>query len=283
MSKNLLNISGKISDPIVSIYALITQIAKQNNVPFFVIGATARDIIFEYAYGIKAPRGTRDIDLAVQVASWQEFQQLQNQLIATGQFSSTKMAQRLLYHNEIPVDIVPFGAINHEDSIAWPPENSIKMSVIGFQEANDTTQIVTLSENPALDVNVVTPQSLVLLKLTAWKDRCAQNTKDAQDLAFILLNYLDAGNNKRLYEEHQDWVENIDFDYEISGARLLGHDMAAIISGSTKLIINQLLEIETGQQNQYKLAEAMAPERNRRSFEKNLALLEALYLGLNEM
>ena len=129
MSKNLLNISGKISDPIVSIYALITQIAKQNNVPFFVIGATARDIIFEYAYGIKAPRGTRDIDLAVQIASWQEFQQLQNQLIATGQFSSTKMAQRLLYQNEIPVDIVPFGAINHEGSIAWPPENSIKMSV----------------------------------------------------------------------------------------------------------------------------------------------------------
>lgn len=68
------NISGKISEAIVSIYALIADIAEQNNLPFFIIGATARDIIFEHVYGIKTPRATRDIDLAIEVASWQDFE-----------------------------------------------------------------------------------------------------------------------------------------------------------------------------------------------------------------
>ena len=86
--------------------------AEQNNLPFFVIGATARDIIFEHAYGIKAPRATRDVDLAVQVANWQDFERLKEHLIATSKFvNDERMIQRLHYHGEIPVDIVPFGDI----------------------------------------------------------------------------------------------------------------------------------------------------------------------------
>lgn len=282
MTKNLLNISGKISEPIVSIYALIADIAEQNNLPFFIIGATARDIIFEHAYSIKAQRATRDIDLAVQVSTWMDFEQLKNGLTATGQFAGTKMAQRLLYQNEIPVDIVPFGAIENQGCISWPPEYSIKMTMTGFKEALETMQIVRLRETPTLDVYVVTPPSLVLLKLTAWQDRHHQNTKDALDLAFILSSYLHVGNIERLTEDHPDLLEH-DFDFEISGARLLGRDIAAMISDTTKLAINALLALETGQQKQYRLAEAMINRHNRRNFEHNLALLEALYLGLNEI
>jgi predicted nucleotidyltransferase len=281
MTKNLLNISGKISKPIVSIYALIDEIAKQNRLPYFIIGATARDIIFEHAYGIKAPRATKDIDLAVQVSTWADFEQLKKGLAATGHFAYTKMAQRLLYQNEIPVDIVPFGTIEKQGSIFWPPEYSIKMTMTGFKEAHKTMQIVRLRENPTLEVYVITPPSLVLLKLTAWQDRHLHNTKDAQDLAFILSSYLHAGNIERLAEDHSDLLEH-DFDFEISGARLLGRDIAAIISDATKQAINALLASETGQQKQYRLAEAMIDRHNRRNFEHSLALLEALYLGLHE-
>jgi Uncharacterized protein conserved in bacteria len=55
-----------------------------------------RDIIFEHAYKIKAPRATKDIDLAVQVSTWTDFEQLKKGLAATGHFAYTKMAQRLL-------------------------------------------------------------------------------------------------------------------------------------------------------------------------------------------
>nr|WP_305909602.1 nucleotidyl transferase AbiEii/AbiGii toxin family protein [Methylomarinum sp. Ch1-1]MDP4522523.1 nucleotidyl transferase AbiEii/AbiGii toxin family protein [Methylomarinum sp. Ch1-1] len=177
MSENLQNISGKISEAIVSIYALITDIAEQNNLPFFIIGATARDIIFEHVYGIKAPRATRDIDLAIEVASWQDFELLKRQLIETGQFTQTKQAQRLAYRNEIPVDIVPFGDIASDGNISWPPDFDIEMTVKGFQEAYDNTQGVRLSDNPPLDVHVVTPVGLMILKIIAWNERDHQKRK----------------------------------------------------------------------------------------------------------
>lgn len=122
------------------------------------------------------------------MANWQDFEQLKQQLIATDQFSQTKEVQRLRYQNEIPVDIVPFGDIAANGSISCPPEYSIKMTVIGFLEAYDSTQIVRLSENPELNVHVVTPVGLMVLTIITWSERYPQPKKDALDIAFILHN-----------------------------------------------------------------------------------------------
>jgi predicted nucleotidyltransferase len=190
MNRNLLNISGKISEPIVKIYELIAEAANKNKVRFFVIGATARDMVFEYGYNIPTSRATRDIDLAVQVATWDEFQSLKNALIATGQFANSKMMQRMFYQNEMPIDIVPFGAIENEGNICWPPDNSITMNVAGFNDAYHATQTVRLRESTVLDIQVVTPAALVILKLMAWKERSSEHSRDAIDLALILRCYL---------------------------------------------------------------------------------------------
>ena len=282
MSKNLLNISGKISDPIISIYALIAEIAKQNNVPFFIIGASARDIIFEHVYGIKAPRATRDIDLAIHIATWDDVTQLKDQLIGTGSFSSTNMVQRLSYQNDIPIDLVPFGAIEKNGNINWPPDFSIKMSAIGFDEAYRTTALIRFRDTPILDIHVITPAALVILKLMAWKERRNQNSKDALDLVFLLTEYINADNIERISEEHQDLLLEEDFDYEICSARLLGRDIEKIASITTKQVINELLAGETGEQAQYYLVEAMQNRSDSSKFDRNLNLLNALNKGLND-
>lgn len=280
MSKNLLNISGKISESIVSIYALIADIAEQNNLPFFIIGATARDLIFEYAYGIKAPRATRDIDLGVQVATWRDFENLKSQLIATGQFTDTKDVQRLRHQSGIPVDIVPFGAIEEDGNICWPPDYSIEMTVTGFQEAYDNTQLVRLRETPALDVPVVSPVGLIVLKILAWKKRCYPLAKkDAADIAFLLRNYIDAGNDALLWEQHEDLITD-EYDYRKAGARMLGREMAKILSPKSKQLILEILRNETGEQKIYRLVEDMMS--NPEQFDENLELLEALHRGLND-
>lgn len=280
MSKNLLNISGKISTPVVSIYALIAEVAEQNNVPFFIIGATARDIIFEYVYGIKAPRATRDIDLAVNVATWDDFKQLNDQLIATEEFSPTRMSQRLIYQDKIPVDIVPFGAIETNGHIDWPPDHTIEMSVQGFSEAYNATIIIRFQDVPVLDIHVVSPVALVILKLMAWKERRHQHSKDALDLVFLLTEYINADNIERVAEEHPDLLLEDDFDYEICSARLLGRDIAVIASITTKQTIDELLAGETGEQEQYNLAEAMLSRDESSKFDRNLNLLNALKKGL---
>jgi predicted nucleotidyltransferase len=255
MNNNWLNISGKISEPFISIYALVAEIAAQNNLPFFIIGATARDLIFEHAYGIKAPRATKDIDLAVQVANWQDFERLKNQLMATGEFTGDKQSQRLRYHDVIPVDIVPFGGIEANGNISWPPEYSIEMTVTGFQEAHSHAQIVRLRENPALDVHVVTPAGLMILKLIAW-------------------------NREQLYDHYTAFIEAEDYDETHAGARMLGQEMAKMLTFFTRQLISEILLKQVGEQARYRLIEDMltAPEQ----FEQNLELLEALNRGLQD-
>lgn len=282
MNRNWLNISGKIEDSIIEIYELMAGVANQNNVKFFVIGATARDMVFECGYGIKAPRATRDIDLAVQVGTWAAFENLKTALIATGQFANTNMMQRLRYQNKIPIDIVPFGEIAADGTtISWPPDDSIKMNIIGFDDAYRATQTVRLRESPVLDILVVTPAALVILKLMAWQDRAAEHSKDAIDLAFILRQYLDTGHIERLTEQHSDLFDG-DVDYEQSGARLLGRDIASIVSAQTKQKLHEILSLETGGQKNYRLVEAMTNRQDGQAFENNLALLQSLYLGFNE-
>jgi predicted nucleotidyltransferase len=281
MNNTLLNISEKISEPIIDIYDLIAKIANQQNVRFFVIGATARDIVFEHGYNIPAPRATRDIDLAVQVATWAEFQSLKNALIATGQFAESKMAQRLHHQSQIPVDIVPFGAIAPDGkTISWIPDDSTKMSIIGFDDAYQAAQIVRLCENPVVDIPVATPAALVILKLITWQER-PERGKDATDLVFLLRNYLNAGHTERLAEQHNDLLDD-DFDFEPAGARLLGRDIASIVSAPTKQVLYEILSAETGEQAIYRLVEAMTNRQGGQHFENNLALLNALYLGFNE-
>jgi predicted nucleotidyltransferase len=279
MTKNLLNISGKISEPIVKIYELIAEVANHNNTQFFIIGASARDIIFEHAYGITAPRATRDIDLAVQIASWHEFQSLKDQLIATRLFSSTDKAHRLMYKNNIPVDIVPFGGIENEGSISWPPENDNEMNVAGFQDVYDNTQLVRIRDNPELDVRVVTPNGLVVLKIIAWHDRKSFTKKDALDIAFILRNYMDAGNQDLLYESHVDLVIDEHHDYVVDGVRVLGREISKMLSPQTQQLIENILVAETRKQKIYRLAEAMS---NAEQSEENRELLKALKRGLND-
>jgi len=282
MSKNLLNISGKISEPIISIYALIAEAAKQSNIHFFVIGASARDIIFEHVYGIKAPRATRDIDLAIHIATWDDFTQLKNKLIETGVFSSTYMTQRLSYKNNIPIDLVPFGAVEVEGAINWPPDFNITMSVIGFDDAYRATALIRFQDKPVLDINVITPAALAILKLIAWKERRHEHSKDALDLAFLLTEYINANNIERVTEEHHDLLLEDDFDYDICSARLLGRDIVKIASITTKQVLDELLADETGEQVQYNLVEAMQSRDGGSKFPRNLKLLDALKKGLND-
>lgn len=174
MRRKLLDISEKIDPLTVAIYESIVSVAESKNIKFFIVGATARDLILYHGYGIEAGRATRDIDLAVQVQDWGEFEELKKGVVETGHFAETKMVQRILYRQSIPIDIVPFGEIKGRDSsIGWPPSHEVKMNILGFEEAYSDAIPVRLKVNPTLDIFVVSPTSLAALKLLAWKDRAS--------------------------------------------------------------------------------------------------------------
>ncbi|OGU53860.1 MAG: hypothetical protein A2006_04310 [Ignavibacteria bacterium GWC2_35_8] len=81
------------------------------------------------------------------------------------------------------------------------------------------------------------------MKLIAWKDGYPSRSRDALDMLYIIRNYIDAGNRERLFEENNDLVDD-DFDYELTGAKLLGRDIAKLASPSSLTFIKELLDSE---------------------------------------
>jgi len=125
MTSILFNLSGKIEKSALDTLYLLKGISDSLGISFFVVGAFARDLILRQCYGIEPRRKTGDIDLGVEVASWEQFKKLFESLIATGQFSHTPERQRLRC-GTILIDILPFGSITGKDKkISWPPEHDI--------------------------------------------------------------------------------------------------------------------------------------------------------------
>jgi len=283
MKRKLLNISGKIDPQTVAIYELIASAAESRNIKYFVIGATARDLVLHHGFGIESRRATRDIDLAVQVPDWGEYEELKKGLVETGHFVETSMIKRLKYQERIPVDIVPFGAIKEADgSISWPPDHEVRMNILGFEDACRDAMPVRLNTNPELDVLVASPTSQAALKLIAWKERSPANTRDAIDLIFIIRSYLDAGNNGRLPEEHSDLLDE-NFDYVLTGARLLGRDIANCLGEETITVLKKILAEQTAEGDRYPLVEDMASGGSRDQFEENLDILKSMKQGVTDI
>lgn len=255
MTNISLDLSGKTDKVAVSALRRIHQITSSMNIPFFVVGATARDILLEVHCGIESKRATVDIDVAVFIENWDQLNHLKDELIGATDFAPTKDIQRLLYKKRLPVDIVPFGGVAEKgDLLEWPPDGSIKMSVTGFRECFQHTFLVRISDKPKLRVKVVSLAGLTILKLISWTDNSARRQKDASDLVFIIRNYLDAGNLDRLFEEAPDIVDSGDYDYEAGAARLLGRDISKIAFASTTDKLIEILKRESQSPRGHRIA-----------------------------
>jgi predicted nucleotidyltransferase len=136
MRKNFLNISGKIESIRLAALEGIADIADLEDIPFFIVGATARDLILAKGHNIRPFRATLDIDIGVRVLDWLQYKKLKEGLVGTGEFKETKEYQRLIFHDSLNIDLIPFGPIADEmGNIKWPPDEEIVMHIIGFEEA----------------------------------------------------------------------------------------------------------------------------------------------------
>jgi predicted nucleotidyltransferase len=164
---------------------LVSQVrAATQGAPWFLTGATARDLLFQHAYGIRTGRQTQDVDFAIMVKSWEIFQAIRARLIASQDFTEIKGVLHRLGFSGMAVDLMPFGAIERQDrTIAWPPDQTTVMGVFGFREALSATIRLSLPEG--VEVPVVSIAGFALLKLAAWVDRRhTQPGKDAPDRWF---------------------------------------------------------------------------------------------------
>jgi len=280
MDNILLNVSGKISPLEVEIYDIIHQSVSQLEIRFLVVGASARDLVLHHAHGVEIIRATGDIDFGIQVESWDTFLALKTALLDK-QFKESEQKQRLISPLGIPVDIVPFGAIEDDNAtISWPPENDIEMHVLGFREACEHVDIVRVRDHPALDIPVVTMAGLSILKIIAWTDRTPDiRGRDAIDLLYLLKHHERIPSVSEELYEVSGLLEQYGWDPSLAGAHLLGTEAAEIMLPGTTHHISGL---ETGDMEPIgieRLVEEMSSDDDQ--FERNLTLLKAYLAGLN--
>jgi predicted nucleotidyltransferase len=280
MNRMLYDLSGMIESSLISALLEIKKIADGLKIDFFVIGATARDIIMQLLYKVKAPRMTKDIDIAVCVANWEEYKALTDALLAKGEFLKGTQIQRYDFKGTF-IDIIPFGDISGRDNtISWPPDHETIMCTVGFMDVYKNSITFRLNSEPVLDIKLATIPGLAIMKLLAWNETYPTRQKDAEDLLFIMHNYQDAGIEDRLYKNETSLLQEEEFDNELAGIRLLGRDMARISNSDTAKAVMEILVLETGEDSRYKLVSQMASNSDR--FDDNLLHLEKLKQGFVE-
>ena len=234
----LLDFSQKIElRPLGALVDRVNEVVSDR--PYLLAGATARDLLLQHAHGIAPRRATADVDLAFLIEAWDQYLSLRANLLASGDFTEVpgKGQHKLRFHGSFEVDLLPFGAVERNDrTIAWPPDGA-SMTMFGFREALSSCITVLLPGNA--HVQIVSLPALTILKFVAWSERrMIEPGKDAHDLLLIIRNYLDAGNQERLYSEGQELLSGSPFDYEAASAWLLGKDMARLLDalGQEKLV-----------------------------------------------
>ncbi|EOA8959576.1 nucleotidyl transferase AbiEii/AbiGii toxin family protein [Vibrio harveyi] len=208
------------------------------DVPYFIAGATARDIVLHGVFGHPPIRATRDIDTALLVSSWDEFESIKQSLLSSG-LEETEQAHRLKEpESGLPIDIIPFGDLaDPKGQIQWPPSHDITMSVVGFKEAYDTA--ITIDFHGQY-LKVASLPGITMLKLMAWDERGDESHKDATDFYTVLSKY-ELIHDGRLWEDYVPG-EALNYDIKKQGAFLLGFDLRDLMSGSTQKILKKIKE-----------------------------------------
>lgn len=233
-------------DPIaVEVLRAVDAVAQTLAIDYFVAGAMARDILFKHVLGFDPELflATLDIDLAVCVSSWEQFDVLKTRLIESGEFSLGRGgAQRLFYSGMYPVDLVPFGGVAARDgSVGWPPERDIVMNVTGHDDVLKSA--VSIAVAPDLVIPVSSPAGLAMLKIFAWLDRGATtHDKDARDLALLFSLYISTIDPVDLYGRESDTLEAVDHEHERASVRLLGSHIRRMASPATMTALLDGLE-----------------------------------------
>ena len=242
------------NDLLMSVLEALTNAYKEIGSEVYVVGAAARDLSLKLLRAGSAPRRTMDLDVAVLLEKWNEYEHLTEILIKDG-FIKAPEKQRFYYcrieNVGYEVDIVPFGDIAQEEMVAWPPEGNPVMSVRCFADVMKNADKVVVEGRFAFRMASLSGQWLI--KLDAWCDRHLMTRKDAADMQFILENAYIA---LALSSDAIPGTISLDastFDQTVAGAEWIASDLLNMLSKDHKMYYANMLESEVFQREDSQL------------------------------
>lgn len=246
------------------------------------LGAFARDLIFDHIHGIEVPRATMDIDICVQMASWDDFNVARERLKEIGFHDDGPDHPEKLYDmNGQEVDLLPFGNLSEDGkTITWRADSS-PWTILGIQEAHDQAWLVRIDE---MELRVIPPCAMIYLKMLSTYDRPdARRKKDTADIDFVLEHYLDATGRERLRSGGSDAdVMGLESgDLEKATARVVGRDTAGMVTADTHSALSDIFEQETESGSRCPICHELAGYHQGR-FARARSILKAMRNGLEE-
>ncbi|WP_315819357.1 nucleotidyl transferase AbiEii/AbiGii toxin family protein [Paraflavitalea speifideaquila] len=217
--------------------AAFEEVLKKLEIDFYLVGALARDIGLWANPSFASKRATKDVDIAILLASEQQFYQVKQALLETGNFTAHETEPiKLFYKNAVELDLLPFGDIENEGrEIKLAKPRLFVIDVPGFQEVFPDVEQYTL--NNGISLKVCPLEGLILLKLIA-NDNEPSRTKDITDIEHIISVYFDLKETE-IYEEYLDVMDNYGVyqpDYlRVISARVIGRKIANMLDGSDDL------------------------------------------------
>jgi predicted nucleotidyltransferase len=68
--------SRPVDPATLHILSVVNRVAAEPELPYILVGATARDLLLFHVFGIPVTRATVDVDFAVAMDSWERFSEL---------------------------------------------------------------------------------------------------------------------------------------------------------------------------------------------------------------
>jgi predicted nucleotidyltransferase len=221
----------------------VSNLLKENEVDFYVLGALARDMIFSQD-DINS-RATADVDLAIFINQNDSeiFRRIKDELINKYRYSvSSGNTLCLISPEGINVDLLPFGEIEVEDGVTFEGEGLTSIKVNGFKEVYNNSLLSGSTEDGDI-FKLASLSAIVLLKLISYDDRPEMRENDPGDVASILAKYFDLYSEK-IYDHHYDLFEGEEVRLEEISSRVIGREMREIVEQNQKLRsrITQILD-----------------------------------------
>ena len=235
----------------------VSSVCRRRDIRFFIVGALARDLLLEHVHGMAGIRATQDVDVAIAVSGWEQYEQVTEELIQKWGYRHRPEPHRLLSEAGVLLDLIPFGEIEHPPGrVGWPPDQDFVMTTLGFDEAYHSA--VTLTIDGDLPLRVASLPGIGVLKLIAWSERPYDRKRDAADLCIIMKNYYDVVGDA-LYTDHLDLFDAEPFDRNRTSCRIFGRDIARLLHRSEPLRdrVLEVLDAQLDDTDQSTLAVAM--------------------------
>ncbi|MFT7664256.1 MAG: putative nucleotidyltransferase [Planctomycetota bacterium] len=252
----------------------ISQRAAELRIDWLLIGAAARDIILGHMYGMRVSRATFDVDVAIQIQTWDQYSALSDALIAKdGAKLDANAKQRLHFPSSSQIDLVPFGGIEEHGEVQWPPKADPVLGVHGLREAYEQSVLVLLPEQ--LEIRIPTVEYFVCLKLFAWSDRHDRKPRhDSVDLADVLGNAEQLIELGDLYDYHEPAMKAGDYDSTRAVLQVLGERLNRTLHSRTSDRLKAILTREVNEDGRLELMRELGGEK------EWMFLLRALLRGL---